>query len=48
MPVVGFSVAQMTLRAASKVELQHAATKLPWAVVTDTDVFFRAHPRLMP
>ena len=23
---------------------QHAATKLPWDVVTVTDVFLRAHP----
>ena len=48
-PVVRFSVAQMTLLVASKIELQHAATKIPWAVaVMDTVVFLRAHPSLMP
>ena len=48
-PVVGLSVAQMMLLAASKVELQHAATKIPWAVaVTDMDAFLHAHPSLTP
>ena len=27
---------------------QHAATKLPWDVVTVTDVFLRAHPNGTP
>ena len=47
--VVGLSVAQLTLVAARKVKLLHAATKIPWAAaLADTDAFLRAHPSLTP
>ena len=47
--VVELSVAQLTLLAARKVKLLHAATKIPWAVaLADTDAFLRAHPSLTP
>jgi len=46
--VVGRIVAPVKILAARRMPLKRAATKIPWAVVTDTDVFLLASPSLMP